>query len=319
MHSDIFADGLFPRVTVVVPAYNHARYIGECLASILDQDYPEIDLIVINDGSTDGTDEAVKEVLGGHPGRYRYIVKENEGLVKTLNLGLRLAGGEYFCEIASDDRLTPGSVRKRAAYLKQHGDIDAVFADAFLLEGTIPTDVLLGRGMVKYDSSCHSVSDLLAGSARILFPSGMIRKRTLERIGGFDEDLRYYEDLSVIYRLASSSRIGCLREPVMFYRRHGANLSSSDEYLVRREKILAVERLAKEGINVHGGFVKKILYREYVKCLKLSLRRPVPRDEIRTVYRKAKSLHPWGVKNRLYFVLGMLRREKGRHGHLQAT
>ena len=294
-----------PTVSVIVPAYNHEEYITDCIQSILKQDYPYLDLIVINDGSTDKTDLRIKELLKNNPSRLRYVTKENEGLIKTLNLGLKLAQGEFFCELASDDMLLPGSIRNRVSYLEKNPDIDVVFADAYILEGKTRTTVRASEGKTRFSSSKHTVVDLLKGNARILFPSGMFRKSSLEKLSGFDEDFRYYEDVAIMYKLALDSRIGYLDEPVMYYRKHWTNISSSNKVLVRREKILAFEKLLSLN-KADVGLTKYFLYREYIKFIKFSIRNNVAKEDVLNVYTKSKKIRTFTVKNHLYMALSRL-------------
>src|SRR3990172_250496 len=181
-----------PFVTVVVPAYNHENYVIDCIESILSQDYPNIDLVVINDGSTDGTDEKIMGLTGQGGRPFRYISKENEGLIKTLNLGLKLARGKYFCELASDDMVLPGSIRKRVEYLEANPRAEAVFADGYFLNASEKTSTRILQGTVAgYHGPEHTIENLIKGDAIIMFPSGMIKKSTLDALGGFDEDFRY--------------------------------------------------------------------------------------------------------------------------------
>ena len=257
-----------PCVTVVVPAYNHQEYVVECIRSVLDQDYPNIDLLVINDGSTDATDPRIRDFMREECADFRYISKENQGLIQTLNLGLRLARGEFFCEIASDDLLLPGSIRKRVRYLLENPGIEAVFADAYLLEGSTPTTRrLVGDKGLYYRSAEHSVEDLITGPAVILFPSGMVRKKVLDEIGGFDEEFRYYEDMYMEYLLALRGRVGYLNEPVMYYREHSANVTKVFDRPRTRERILALEKLLRHsrGRSLRDA-VKQELCRQYWKC-----------------------------------------------------
>lgn len=263
----------YPLVSIVVPAYNHESYIANCIHSILEQDYPDMDLIVINDGSTDGTDQRIKEIHAKKPLRFRYISKQNEGLMKTLNLGLKLAQGKYFCELASDDMLLPESIRKRVDFLEINSDIDVVFADAYLLDGDTKTNIRLGNGKKRYNSKEHSVRDLMEGKARILFPSGMFRKAILDKLGGFDEDFRYYEDIAMEYQLAIHAKIGYLDEPIMYYRRHASNVSLISRFRVRKEKILALKKISHVTDLALDKLIRKTSFREYVKYFKAIIKK----------------------------------------------
>jgi alpha-1,3-rhamnosyltransferase len=297
--------GEYPLVSVVVPAYNHEHYIEECLYSILNQNYQRLDLIVINDGSTDNTDQKINRVLKEDPSRFVYISKANEGLIKTLNLGLKLAKGEYFCEIASYYVLLPDSVIKRVDYLQAHPDMDVVFAEAYRMEDDVKTRVLVFGGKEKYTSSQHTIKDLIEGKAKILFSSGMFRRTLLEQLGGFDEDFRYGEDVAMWYQLAIHARIAYLGEPVLYHRKHPGNTSSSVPFKTaqRKEKILALEKifpfLPEDSIRIFN----KYLYREYIKFLKFASANPADNIDhklLNDVLRKSFELRPCSLKVRYY-------------------
>ncbi|MEW6323749.1 MAG: glycosyltransferase [Nitrospirota bacterium] len=260
-------------VTVVIPAYNHADYVAECITSVLEQDYPGIELVVINDGSTDDTDAVIRRLLGARPSAFHYIAKENEGLVKTLNLALRRSSGEYFCQVASDDLLLPGSIAARAGFLDAHPEVDAVFADLYVMEGTVKTTSRPFQTRVGYDSIKHNLGDLLGDRARLFFASGMIRRSILDRLGGFDEDFRYYEDLSLRGRLALAGRIAHLNEPVMYRRMHARNTSKIPQWFVQ-EKMLALEKILEDRDGRLGPLREEVsgyLFKEYLRYCRMAL------------------------------------------------
>lgn len=157
----------YPLVSVLVPAYNHEDYISDCVYSVLEQDYPRIELIVIDDGSSDNTDRIIKEILVKNPSRFLYVSKKNEGLIKTLNMGIKLSRGRYFCELASDDVLMPGSFMKRVAYLESHPDIDVVFADAYHIYDNVRTHDRLYEDREKFISGENTIRDLIEGKTKI--------------------------------------------------------------------------------------------------------------------------------------------------------
>ena len=296
-----------PMVSVVVPAYNHENYVLDCINSILEQDYPNIDLIVINDGSTDKTDQKIKEILKENPLRFRYISKSNEGLIKTLNLGLRLSRGKYFCELASDDMLLPGSVRKRIDYLEANPDTDVIFADAYLINNYNKTTIRASKGKRMYRGSKNNVKDLIDGKARMFFPSGMFRKSILDKFRGFDEDFRFYEDVSMKYQLAIHAKIGYLGEPVMYYRRHQANTSCTHSLERRKEKILALEKLFLHMDEELNTFVRRELYKEYKRFVKFSFDHIVDREKLAKAYKKMIRIFPFAVKLRYYMILSKIK------------
>lgn len=295
--------GRIPKITLIVPLYNHEKYVLECLESILTQDYPNLELIVINDGSTDGSDKKVRDYLEKHVGSFRYISKENQGLVKTLNLGLSQASGDYFCELASDDMLLEGSLSKRAEFLNTHPKVDAVFGDLYIIEGETRTerrfygDLKSGTG---FKSSVHTIEDLLTKKARCHVPTGLFRTSVLRDFGGFDEDFRYFEDTSIRYRFAMYAKIDFIDEPLIYYRMHKSNVSRSDNTPALKEKLLALEKLSEE---LEPGSLKTLVDKKllggYLSYSKKRKRRMADRAEVAKAFDKAVALSPFSVKARL--------------------
>ena len=115
-----------PKVTVVIPVYNREKYVCEAIESVLDQTFADFELLVIDDGSTDRSREAVQSY---HDPRIRLMSNEkNEGIPKTRNKGIGLARGEYLAFLDSDDRAYPERLAKQVAFLDRHPDYAAVGA-----------------------------------------------------------------------------------------------------------------------------------------------------------------------------------------------
>ncbi|MBN1545109.1 MAG: glycosyltransferase [Syntrophaceae bacterium] len=293
-----------PLVTVIIPAHNHSKYIEECIDSVLSQEYSSIDLIVIDDGSSDGTDCRIREILRRNPSSFRFLSRENRGLVATLNEGLKIARGNFICELASDDLLLQGSLEKRVDYLLKHPEIGVVFADAYHLFGPSRTKMRLNNGKTGFRSDTHSLSDLLSGKARMLFATGLFRKEVINGIGGFDEDFRYFEDIAIKFHLPLSTQVGYLDEPVMYYRKHGSNTSALQKLAVRREKILALEKMLHLKPVGSVPVIKNELSNEYRRYLKFAIYHAVNAREHAAVFRKARSLSPLSLRTWFYGILG---------------
>jgi len=224
------------KVSIVIPCYNYGRYVVEAIDSVLGQTWKNIDLIVINDGSKDDSDVVIR---GHHQkyGGYRYISRENRGLVPTLKQGLELAEGDYFSELSADDYLMPDSVERRLQFLRDHPECVAVFADEFIVEGDVSTGKRVMRDKHRRMFSCKDQIPAILDGAFPLFPTGLIHRKTLLDAGGFDEDLKHYEDLDVPVRLCHAGNLGFLDEPVMYRREHGSNVSSVSSH-IRTEKVV---------------------------------------------------------------------------------
>lgn len=229
-------------VSVVIPSYNHKEYVAQAIDSVLGQSWPHVDLIVIDDGSTDGSADIIRAHHKQHGG-YRYLCRDNQGLLRTLNEGLHMAHGEFFCELASDDYLPTDSLAIRVKYLQENRDCVAVFADGLLIEGEKLTDHKLVKDKrLDIFSAADPLPAMLAG-VNPIFSTGLIRCEILRKIGGFDDQtFRYYEDLDTPILLSLQGRLGFLCQPVIYRRHHETNVSSSTSH-VRVEKVLCYQKL----------------------------------------------------------------------------
>ena len=124
-------------VSIILPCYNGAKLIERCFQSVLEQTYKNIELIVVNDGSTDNSEEIIKkykDIFKQNGMILKYIFQENQGLGSAINSGLRSLTGDYICWIDYDDFLYPESVAHRLRYLLAHPDVAVVTSDAYFLD-----------------------------------------------------------------------------------------------------------------------------------------------------------------------------------------
>lgn len=294
-----------PVVSIVVPLYDHQEYVEFCLWSIVNQNYPALDLIVIDDGSRDGSRKKVESFLEGSKVKFTFLSKENEGLVKTLNRGLALSKGVYFAELASDDILLPGSIYKRVKALEEDSALSSVFADVLPLKGSVPSNKRQFEGKKRpFISSSGRISNLVIGRDIIIFPTGLIRKSFLDKVGGFDEGFKFYEDIYMEYELALDGRVGYIDEPVMYYRSHGTNVSKTYTLATRRERVLALEKLYEDGgLDLEAGLKKSVndtLYRQYWNYFKALRKEGKDRDLQKSILMKGLKLRPFRIKNLRY-------------------
>ena len=126
-----------PLVSVLVPAFNHAKYIQKCLDSTLSDGYPNLEVVVLDDGSSDETyarAAAWGELRGERLASFRLLQQANCGLTVTLNRLVTEANGEFITMLASDDYLLSGGIRGRLDYLQAYPDLLAVFADCIVVD-----------------------------------------------------------------------------------------------------------------------------------------------------------------------------------------
>ncbi len=288
-------------VTVVIPVYNHEKYILPAIESVLSQDYSNVELIVVNDGSTDGTDRVIKDFLSKKGDVFKYISKDNEGVGKTMSLGLKNATGEYFCELCSDDLLTDSSIKKRWDFINKRDDIDVVFGNLVSIDADGTRLAKIERDKESYNSKDHSFKNFMERRAIFTIHAGLYRTERLRSIGGFHEGF-YTEDVHLNFLLPLFANIASIDEEVVFYRQHDTNISSGKPIWMRQEKvksleiILALPNLPKKFV----GDIKEYLFREYMKYLKAGLRSGVDKEELRSLVARASAIKPLSPKVIMY-------------------
>jgi len=222
-----------PLVSVIIPAYNHEKYITDSLQSVARQSYKNFELIVLNDGSTDNTGELIKMFIEENPFiNIRYINKNNEGVCKTLNKGLEIAKGKYVAFLASDDMWEPQKLEIQVDFMERNDNIGLVFTDAWFLKFNERTHIKWSdykNNLDRYFKNGIQNADMyLLLLTRPIIPAltVMVRKQILDEIGGFDEKL-VYEDLDMWLRITQNYPIGYIDIPLALYRLHDKNISNN--------------------------------------------------------------------------------------------
>jgi glycosyltransferase involved in cell wall biosynthesis len=216
-------------VSIIMPAYNVAPYIRAAIESVLDQTFPDLEVLVIDDGSTDATFEIAAACAARDP-RVRVLHQPNGGISTARNHGLRAASGDVIAILDSDDLWAPAYLATQVRILEQRPDIDIVTGNAWFLGGRLS------------GQPARPVPDLRPAPdlARILadetavFIMSIFRRRVYETIGGFDEFLRTNEDYDFWLRAAAAGfRFYRNDEPLGHYRQRDDSLSASELRMVR--------------------------------------------------------------------------------------
>jgi glycosyltransferase involved in cell wall biosynthesis len=194
------SDPTAPLVTVITPAYNVARYIGETVDSVLGQTLGNFEYLVMDDGSADDTQAVAREHAGPDP-RVRLVAGEHQGVVRTRNSALLQARGKYIAFLDGDDRWHPRFLERQVALIESlPPDVGLVFCRSrTILESGTPINFLWQRaGRYDFDDFLVQNNPARTGS------SLLIRKSCFDEVGGFDEDV-YVEDLEMWLRIAERS------------------------------------------------------------------------------------------------------------------
>jgi alpha-1,3-rhamnosyltransferase len=199
-------------VTAVIPSYNHRRYVGAAIDSVLRQTYPAIQLVVIDDGSTDGSPELLGRLAEQHG--FNLVLQSNSGVCRTLN-----ARGRYVALLGSDDVWAPDKIASQVARLRDAPGAAFCYSQAIAFE----RDPKETRG-APFPGSPREGRVLSHVVFRQHVPAGtMLFTRSLyDAIGGFDEQLKE-EDWDFVIRAAARTPFVAVRRPLLFYRSHATN------------------------------------------------------------------------------------------------
>ncbi|MGO9094422.1 MAG: glycosyltransferase family 2 protein [Bryobacteraceae bacterium] len=199
-----------PLVSVVIPCYNAARFLPEAVANVLAQRYEPLEILLVDDGSTDST----PEMAPGLAPEVRYLRQENRGPSAARNLGLRETRGEIIAFLDADDLWPDGKLDLQVGRLLQDPALDLVSGRVRYVElpgGRIPD--------LRFETSDRELPGILIGSA-------VYRRRAFAVVGGFDESLRYSEDHDWFLRAREADlKILLLAEVTLLYRHHDSNMT----------------------------------------------------------------------------------------------
>jgi len=219
-----------PLVTVIIACYNHAPYVEASVASVLAQTYPHIELLVVDDGSTDGSVEILQRLQAEHGFDLR--LQENQGLARTLNEAISRAKGNLIVPFGSDDVMFPHRVATQAAYMQGKPEVGICSANIEIIDQH--GAVMGGREQRKRDLGFRRLDfddlflDLKPGPMAATL---MLRREALDKTGGFDANIRL-EDLYIELAIARAGYyIDVLGEPLAQYRKHATNTYKNQRFM----------------------------------------------------------------------------------------
>jgi glycosyltransferase involved in cell wall biosynthesis len=270
------------RVSVCIPTYNRKEYLKETLESVFAQSYRDYEVVVVDDGSTDGTEEMIKG--GGY--KVRYYRQENAGDAAARNKLIELAQGEHITFIDSDDLLMPDAVERMIRIEEAEGGEVVVYGPYIRIDGF---GKILGRSKRRLYSGFITrklFENILVHSCGSMFP-----KRILQDAGGFNQALAVCSDYDLWLRLSLKYRFIALDEPTFKRRRHSGNLSAgTSEKQIIELKVLedffynkggdkvipnraAMKRLSREQYRAGKCFLKEKNIGEAVRYFRASFQR----------------------------------------------
>jgi glycosyltransferase involved in cell wall biosynthesis len=218
-----------PLVSVVAPFYNQAAFARETIESVLAQDYPHLQVIATDDGSSDGTGDILREYEAAHPDLVRAVlVEENTGIAGNMNRGLAQVRGELVAWLGGDDVMLPGKIARQVEAMERRPDAVACAHDAEVFESE--SGRVLGRFTELYGGRPgvrEGGIELQFDPTYFMLPSATMFRMAAAPPHGFDERLRFGNDLLWQIELQRHGPVIAVQDVLVRYRRHGGNITSA--------------------------------------------------------------------------------------------
>jgi glycosyltransferase involved in cell wall biosynthesis len=221
-------------VSVIVPSYNMAGFLADAATSVLRQTWKSLELIIVDDGSSDGTG-AMADRLALGDARVSVIHKTNGGLSSARNAGIQAARGEFVCFLDADDMLLPDKLEKQLAFLRLFTRCDLVYSDHYVGDDKLTPMFLACKRPPRMP-----MHELLTYRNWFAPFSPLVRSSVLEKVGGFDESLQSSEDWDFWIRASRCTAFSYLPGPVGVYRTHPGQMHRNyPQRLVSWDKVIS--------------------------------------------------------------------------------
>ncbi|MCP9337213.1 glycosyltransferase [Stutzerimonas xanthomarina] len=250
-----------PLVSVIIASYNHAPYVEESILSVLEQTYPNIELLVVDDGSSDDSVERIQRLQLEHG--FSFLVQPNQGLSRTLNDCIARAKGDLIAPLGSDDVMLPERIATQVAYMNGKPEVGICAGNVLTIDAQGNTVQKRFRERVfrrlDFDAMFNAVE---SGPPA---PTLLFRREALQAVGGFDPEIRL-EDLQVELKIAHAGYfIDVLNDVMAKYRVHGANTYKNRRFMV--EQVMATYRCFADHPD-YDRACAKFLNSMFLKCAK---------------------------------------------------
>jgi len=302
-----------PAISVIIPAYNAAEFLPETIESALAQNYQPLEIIVVDDGSTDST----PSVLESFGNQIRVIRQPNAGLGRARNRGIAESSGAWIALLDADDRWLPGKLQKQVAVLRDNPRVGLVHTDAYDWTPENNQRQLRDRGRREFQGTCLA---RLSVNNRVLPSTVLMKRACIDQLGDFDPVPKGVEDWDLWLRIAEHYEFAYVDEPLVDYRRHGANMSGNSlqmrigELYVLRKSLKTMPALAPQAKQPE---MKRRLHQLAFDIGYQYFSQNKPR-EARRYFREALSSYGFSVKTASYWLasflpggtLGAMRKQK---------
>jgi glycosyltransferase involved in cell wall biosynthesis len=290
-----------PEVSVIIPAYNAAAYIGQALESAFAQTFQDFEVLVVDDGSTDET----ASIVASFGDRVNYLRQDNAGSAKARNLGIRKSRGLFIAFLDADDLWLPDKLARQVALMREQPEVGMVFTKHINFDETGAT------WPFRFDKRLLMEGDV----ARNIFmrsgvgtPTVMVRREVFETVGLFEESLRQGQDDNMWVRIAAHCQVRLIDEPLVKVRNHSGrvtrDLKKNTQYVLASTHLLCTHygRVVADRI---GDLADRKLARAYFDSGYIQYENGNLK-EARKDFRLSIRHDAWRWKNYLYWIVCLL-------------
>ena len=249
-----------PAVSVIMPVYNTAKYIDQAIESVLNQSFTDFELLLLNDGSTDGS-LARLEHYAAIDSRCKLFTSTNSGIVATRNKGVVLAQAEILINMDSDDICLPKRFQIQVDYLKQHPGCVAAGSKILLIDSDGLPILKTGNLLTHDEIDAANMS----GNGLVMFnPAVAMRKSVVVAVGAYKPQFEHAEDLDLFLRMAEVGKLANIAEILLHYRQHAASVGyAKRESQVNATKVCVLEAYARRHLSPPSELVSPNLQTQF--------------------------------------------------------
>lgn len=236
------------KVSIITPSYNQGKYIEETIKSVMNQDYPDIEHIVVDGGSTDETGDVLKK----YP-HLKWISEPDEGQSDALNKGFKMASGDIVGWLNSDDTYVPDIIGGVAKEFEKDHELDMLYGDCNKIGEK-------GEVTYTYHSPPFNLKRLIIGcNSYIPQPSAFFRRRIFDQIGYLDKNLHFVMDQDLFIKIGMDGKVKKINRVISNFRKHDS--AKTDKYVLKMKK-------ESYELGKKYGYGKNVtLHLNYIKCL----------------------------------------------------
>ena len=282
-----------PLVSVMTVSYNQRPFVADAIESALTQDYPNLEIVIADDASSDGTAEVIQDYARRYPGKVRPIFQpSNVGISANCNAALARCTGKYVAFLAGDDLFLPGKISAQVAWLEEREErvLCGHQVEVFYDDGSGPAHPLTRR-MAQGRGPEQFLTEEPFGAIAMMVRADRIPER------GFDETLPIMSDqLLWVEVLAGGGEFGYVPGTLARYRRHSANVTNDSlAYVADVERYLHIveQRYPQYAASCRHAFVRQALYDVGVKLMKAGRRREARARFLQAIRREPLFTRPW--------------------------